>query len=840
MKVVLFLSLIFPLQTVLGKGQGAVRGARALSGQNNNHGEPHLQSDRALFEEEDVFFRAFVVEELSMSTPFPSSTPTRISHLTTVPSAVPVETAPSVAPIKNGISTAVPSDAPPETAPSVAPTKNGISTAVPSDTPPETAPSVAPTKNGISTAVPSDAPPETAPSVAPTKNGISTAVPSDTPPETAPSVSPTKSSISTTPPSALSKQSGCVDQRISDVAFIFSSAGQDLITCDNPGTFSSQAVFESATSQAYCANGWHICRGDDPVIQSITYVTARNFSGCYAFNAAHDCGRCFATCGNFTQDVNGNPSPDCMDTLVGADMGGMGESCSFHLPPTSASSLAASCFTDGRVDASTNTFGCFLNPGLTGLLCCSDTQSSSLVPALTPSSVPSSAPTPLSSSVMSSDRPSTDPVSDTPSGLCSSDGVRIPGKIEAEDFCDSAGIEVEETRDEGGGSNIGYIDAGDFVAFSIQVEVEGTYEVLYRVASPSGDGGLILELEDGGFLGTVDSFPNTGDWQNWETISGIVAMPPGSHTLVVKVTAPGWNLNWLEIKDFEPSDPTSSPSATPSATFVPSLSPSLSVAPTLTSMPSSVPSVSTVPSTSQPTRSPIIVPSDYGGFLRTQGKSIVTEEGDPIILRAYGFGSWMVQEPYMLLVEGIATAGQHSMFEDIEELIGPDNFEIYRQAWLDNYCTEADVMELARSGFNSLRAPLHYNLFTLPIEEEPVLGQDTWLSEGFERLDSLLKWCQNAGIYLILDLHAAPGGQGINADINDYDSKLHRMALTRYFDYSNVIGLTMFYTLCTLQAPNHRSGKMVKMSEKRLRSGRSWRRATATRATLVDTIYSMR
>jgi hypothetical protein len=64
---------------------------------------------------------------------------------------------------------------------------------------------------------------------------------------------------------------------------------------------------------------------------------------------------------------------------------------------------------------------------------------------------------------------------------------------------------------------------------------------------------------------------------------------------------------------------------------------------------------------------------------------------------------------------------------------------------------------------------MHYNLFTLPIEEEPVVGADTWLPKGFAMVDSLLEWCKKDKIYLILDLHAAPGGQGKDANISDYD-----------------------------------------------------------------------
>ena len=83
--------------------------------------------------------------------------------------------------------------------------------------------------------------------------------------------------------------------------------------------------------------------------------------------------------------------------------------------------------------------------------------------------------------------------------------------------------------------------------------------------------------------------------------------------------------------------------------------------------------------------------------------------------------------------------------------------------------TRADVDRLAASGFNSIRLPMHYNLFTLPIEEEPVKGRDTWLRTGFEMTDNLLAWCRANRMYLILDLHAAPGGQGKDANISDYD-----------------------------------------------------------------------
>ncbi|MGL1934313.1 MAG: cellulase family glycosylhydrolase [Fibrobacterales bacterium] len=165
----------------------------------------------------------------------------------------------------------------------------------------------------------------------------------------------------------------------------------------------------------------------------------------------------------------------------------------------------------------------------------------------------------------------------------------------------------------------------------------------------------------------------------------------------------------------------------------------------------------------------LLTPSSAAGFLRADGTKIIDDTGENFIIRSMGIGGWFVQEPYMFALNESANEGQHKIFNDIKALIGNDKFEQYRTAWLDNFFREADVQELKASGFNTIRVSLHYNNFTLPIEEEPVSGQDTWLPDGFDRLDSLIAWCARSELYVILDLHAAPGGQGYNGNINDYD-----------------------------------------------------------------------
>jgi len=157
------------------------------------------------------------------------------------------------------------------------------------------------------------------------------------------------------------------------------------------------------------------------------------------------------------------------------------------------------------------------------------------------------------------------------------------------------------------------------------------------------------------------------------------------------------------------------------------------------------------------------------GFLKASGKKVVNGNGEEVILRGMGLGGWMLQEGYMLETSDFA-GPQYKIRETIEKLVGEEVTNDFYDAWLKNYCQKKDIDSMAVWGYNSIRLPMHYNLFTLPIEQEPVTGQDTWLEKGFLMVDELLDWCEANEIYLILDLHAAPGGQGKDANISDYDT----------------------------------------------------------------------
>lgn len=150
-------------------------------------------------------------------------------------------------------------------------------------------------------------------------------------------------------------------------------------------------------------------------------------------------------------------------------------------------------------------------------------------------------------------------------------------------------------------------------------------------------------------------------------------------------------------------------------------------------------------------------------LLTVSGKKIInTSNNQEVLLNAINFGNWMVMEGYMMNSTNQATA-QHKWKQKLTTLIGSTNTATFYNAWLANHVTQADIIQVKNWGFNSVRLPLHYEYFV------NAGTPDVWNNQGFTILDSVISWCAAAGVYAIIDLHAAPGGQS-NNDISDYDN----------------------------------------------------------------------
>jgi hypothetical protein len=140
-------------------------------------------------------------------------------------------------------------------------------------------------------------------------------------------------------------------------------------------------------------------------------------------------------------------------------------------------------------------------------------------------------------------------------------------------------------------------------------------------------------------------------------------------------------------------------------------------------------------------------------FAHTAGKTILTPDGKPLLLQGTNLGNWLEPEGYMFLFEQ-GPASPREIESLFLELLGPDAAEDFWRAYRRNFITSADIAFLKKSGFNSVRVPLHYKFFST--------------DAGFALLDPLIHWCREAGLWVILDMHCAPGGQtGTNIDDSD-------------------------------------------------------------------------
>ncbi|MCB9326512.1 MAG: cellulase family glycosylhydrolase [Lewinellaceae bacterium] len=142
--------------------------------------------------------------------------------------------------------------------------------------------------------------------------------------------------------------------------------------------------------------------------------------------------------------------------------------------------------------------------------------------------------------------------------------------------------------------------------------------------------------------------------------------------------------------------------------------------------------------------------------MKTDGQKVIDTEGNPIILKGTNLGNWLVPEGYMFKMGQVNAP--RKIDELLYELIGPDSLKAFWDQYLENYITYEDIKYLKRIGCNHIRLPFHYKLFT----DDLYMGSR---NSGFKYFDRIVDWCKQENLYVLFDMHCAPGGQtGDNID----------------------------------------------------------------------------
>jgi len=177
------------------------------------------------------------------------------------------------------------------------------------------------------------------------------------------------------------------------------------------------------------------------------------------------------------------------------------------------------------------------------------------------------------------------------------------------------------------------------------------------------------------------------------------------------------------------------------------------------------------------------------GFVHAQGKFLVDAAGHKLILRGTNLGNWLVPEGYMFHFDG-GPQSPREIETLVNELIGPTEAAKFWHNYREAYISRKDIDFIAKAGLNTIRIPFHYKFFEA--------GND----EGFALLDRVIGWAREDGLYVVLDMHCAPGGQtGANIDdswgypwlYEDEASQQHAMEIWKriaghYRDNPTVLG----------------------------------------------------
>jgi len=149
------------------------------------------------------------------------------------------------------------------------------------------------------------------------------------------------------------------------------------------------------------------------------------------------------------------------------------------------------------------------------------------------------------------------------------------------------------------------------------------------------------------------------------------------------------------------------------------------------------------------------------GFVQTQGTQLVDEDGKKLFFSGINLGNWLLWEGYLMM--GDFNYRTHTQFlNELEEAFGSKAKALeFQHQWRLNYVNEQAIIDLKALGFNSVRVPFSYKLFW----QNNALAND-----GFEYFDRLIEWCKKHDMYILLDMHAAPGYQNPGDHSDNVDS----------------------------------------------------------------------
>ena len=162
-------------------------------------------------------------------------------------------------------------------------------------------------------------------------------------------------------------------------------------------------------------------------------------------------------------------------------------------------------------------------------------------------------------------------------------------------------------------------------------------------------------------------------------------------------------------------------------------------------------------------------------FIKASGTQIVDGSGRQIFFNGTNLGNWLVWEGYMMMNDGNYRT-HTQLFNSMKAAFGNDFAKTreFERQWRLNYVTQETIDELAGLGYNSVRVRFNYKLFWNDATNAPSY-------EGFEYINNLITYCRAKNMYILLDMHGAPGYQNPGDHSDNVDSNADHPISTVHF-----------------------------------------------------------
>jgi endoglucanase len=136
-------------------------------------------------------------------------------------------------------------------------------------------------------------------------------------------------------------------------------------------------------------------------------------------------------------------------------------------------------------------------------------------------------------------------------------------------------------------------------------------------------------------------------------------------------------------------------------------------------------------------------------FLEVKGRELRDGDGRKVMLRGVCLGGWLNMENF---ITGF-TGTEQELRRALRDELGAERHDAFFRGFLGSFIAEEDFAFLKSMGATVARIPFNYR----HLEDDERPGQ--FRPDGFHHLDRAVAWAKKHGIHVILDLHAAQGGQ---------------------------------------------------------------------------------